>query len=233
MPDFAFLPINTIIKQRLIVLICACLLAACAGAPVNIQHHDLADVRAKITAAGDADAERCAPKAQAQAVAQLYWAAHELEEDFHVYEAGELIVSAGASAEKALKLAKENCAPTPVLTEPPERDIRISLESILFKTDSSELNSTAIDVLNRAINALKKHSDMHIEIAGHTDYRHSETYNMALSRCRATRVYLYLLNHGIEKTRMEQKGYGESQPIASNNSEQGMAKNRRVELHIR
>jgi outer membrane protein OmpA-like peptidoglycan-associated protein len=233
MRTFAFLSKLIAMKRRLPVLACSLSLAACASVPIDIHHHDLANVRAKIAAAKAADAERCAPEAQAQAVALLYWAAHELEEDIHVYEAGDLIANAKARAGKALKLAKENCMPKPVLVDKPEKEIIISLDNSYFDTNKSELTTASIGILDRAVSILKKYSEARIEIAGHADSRNTDAYNMALSKRRAASVHQYLLAHGIEAKRMMQKGYGESQPVASNDSEEGMAKNRRVELRIR
>jgi OOP family OmpA-OmpF porin len=69
-----------------------------------------------------------------------------------------------------------------------------------------------------------------VEIGGYTDSRNSDKYNLELSRKRAESVKAYLVDHGVDANQLEVKGYGESKPIASNETITGMAKNRRVEL---
>jgi outer membrane protein OmpA-like peptidoglycan-associated protein len=73
-------------------------------------------------------------------------------------------------------------------------------------------------------------SEIKVEIEGHTDASGSEAHNLKLSQQRAESVRDYLVSKGVEASRLVAKGYGESQPIADNDSPEGMAKNRRVEL---
>ena len=73
---------------------------------------------------------------------------------------------------------------------------------------------------------------IHIEISGHTDNSGNEANNLRLSGARAKSVADYLIGKGINKERIKIKGYGSSQPIAENKSEEGRAKNRRVEFKI-
>ena len=73
---------------------------------------------------------------------------------------------------------------------------------------------------------------MQIEISGHTDDKGSDTYNQKLSENRAKSVVDYLTEKGIKKERLEFKGYGESQPISSNETEEGQQLNRRIEFKI-
>ena len=72
-----------------------------------------------------------------------------------------------------------------------------------------------------------------VEVAGHTDSRTSDAYNQALSQRRAKVVFDYLVAHGIDASRMTWKGYGESQPIATNDTAEGRAQNRRTELIVK
>ena len=71
-----------------------------------------------------------------------------------------------------------------------------------------------------------------IDVLGHTDSDGSETYNQALSERRAQSVASYLSSHGVSSVRMATRGYGEMQPIASNETPDGKAQNRRVEIKI-
>jgi outer membrane protein OmpA-like peptidoglycan-associated protein len=71
-----------------------------------------------------------------------------------------------------------------------------------------------------------------VEIGGHTDNSGSDEYNRQLSEKRALSVYSYLNKYGIDKKRLLLKGYGPDQPIASNDSEEGRQRNRRIEFRI-
>jgi OOP family OmpA-OmpF porin len=73
---------------------------------------------------------------------------------------------------------------------------------------------------------------MEIEIAGHTDDVGSEAYNQKLSENRAQSVATYIIEHGIDTSRLNAVGYGESRPIAFNSDEEGRQKNRRVEFKV-
>ena len=79
---------------------------------------------------------------------------------------------------------------------------------------------------------MQENPTIRVEISGHTDNRGSDDYNQKLSQDRAEVVVNDLVTHGIDKTRLEFKGYGEAQPIAANNSEPNMQLNRRTELKI-
>ena len=73
---------------------------------------------------------------------------------------------------------------------------------------------------------------LNIEISGHTDNSGSNEYNVTLSEKRALSVVNYLIKNNISKTRLSYKGYGESQPVGSNDTENGRANNRRTEIMI-
>jgi outer membrane protein OmpA-like peptidoglycan-associated protein len=72
--------------------------------------------------------------------------------------------------------------------------------------------------------------DVKVEIAGHTDWTGSDAYNLKLSNARADAVMQYLISKGVKADNLTARGYGETQPIADNNTDEGRAKNRRVEL---
>ncbi len=104
------------------------------------------------------------------------------------------------------------------------------LDNVNFEFDSAKLTAGSTATLDEAVRILKRHSDLKVEIAGHTDSRGSEQYNQGLSERRAQSVADYLIAHGVSNHSITVKGYGESQPIADNGTEEGRAANRRVEL---
>lgn len=105
-------------------------------------------------------------------------------------------------------------------------------EQVLFGFDQAQLNTSAEDNLDKLVNVLQKYPETNIQVIGHTDSRGSEDYNQKLSEQRANRVVEYLKNHGIASSRLSAKGMGEMDPIASNETDEGRAKNRRVEFVI-
>lgn len=101
-----------------------------------------------------------------------------------------------------------------------------------FNLNSYELQAETKSNLNDLAKTLKKYDDTDILIEGHTDSSGEDAYNMTLSDNRADAVKDYLKTKDIKSGRIETKGYGESQPLESNDSEAGRAKNRRVEVAI-
>lgn len=105
-------------------------------------------------------------------------------------------------------------------------------DKVLFGYDQSDLSTTAQASLNKLANVLNKYPDTNIEILGHTDDKGSDEYNQGLSQRRASAASAYLKSNGISATRVIIKGMGESDPKASNETEEGRAANRRVEFVI-
>ncbi len=108
----------------------------------------------------------------------------------------------------------------------------ISLTGILFHTDSAELKSESIAVLNATADTLNANPGVAVEIAGHTDSQGDAAYNQGLSERRAKSVRDYLISRGVSSSRLSSAGYGESQPVADNATADGRAQNRRVELRV-
>ena len=108
----------------------------------------------------------------------------------------------------------------------------ISLTGILFRTESAELRSESIAVLNATADTLNANPGVAVEIAGHTDSDGDADYNQDLSDRRANAVRDYLISRGVSGSRLSAAGYGESQPVASNATAEGKAQNRRVELRV-
>ncbi|AZA53738.1 OmpA family protein [Chryseobacterium sp. G0201] len=112
--------------------------------------------------------------------------------------------------------------------------IKITMnESIVtFAFDSSNLTSVAQTNLDKLAKVLVDNPDTNINVYGHTDSKGADDYNMKLSQRRADAVKAYLAGKGIASSRMFAKGEGESMPVATNDTDEGRAKNRRVEFAI-
>lgn len=109
---------------------------------------------------------------------------------------------------------------------------KVVMNNILFETGKSVLTSSSYAELNRLFNILLDNPLMKIEISGHTDKTGSEAINFKLSEERAKAVVEYLVQMGINRSRMEFRGFGSLQPIDDNATPQGRANNRRVEFKI-
>ena len=103
---------------------------------------------------------------------------------------------------------------------------------ITFNTGSAQIKSSFSRTLSSVGIVLRKFNQTTVLVNGHTDSDGSAFYNMGLSRDRANSVSNALATQGVHPSRLVARGYGESQPIASNNSAAGKARNRRVEIHI-
>lgn len=110
-------------------------------------------------------------------------------------------------------------------------EVKKGLEKVVyFDTDKSIVIEKYKADLDELADFLKANPDISISVAGHTDSRESEGYNLALSERRANFVYNYLVKKGIKKSRIEKSFYGETRPVATNETPEGMALNRRVEI---
>jgi len=134
----------------------------------------------------------------------------------------------------AVAIALSACATKTRHTQAESEKPAYTVMSVVhFATSSAALDRTAKIILDKAADRLKKDAALQLEVVGHADSRNTDTFNMALSKRRADSVNRYLVKHGISVDRLTVKAFGESQPIAGNNSSAGMAKNRRVELRTR
>jgi lipid-binding SYLF domain-containing protein len=106
----------------------------------------------------------------------------------------------------------------------------VTLTNVHFATGKADISPDSEAALNDAVNALKEHSDWNIRVEGFTDNVGSREANRKLSSDRADAVMNWLADHGIDRSRLSSKGYGEARPVASNSTEEGRAKNRRVQL---
>jgi OOP family OmpA-OmpF porin len=104
------------------------------------------------------------------------------------------------------------------------------LEGANFATGSAELLSAADAKLGEVVTAAKQNPEMKFEVSGHTDNRGDKAANQKLSEERAAAVKTWLVKHGVAANRISTSGYGETQPIADNQTESGRSANRRVEV---
>lgn len=103
---------------------------------------------------------------------------------------------------------------------------------VLFDFDSYALRAESKDAIGQLTEVLNKYDSTDVVIEGHTDSVGSDAYNLKLSKQRAEAVEAYALSLGIDPGRLGSKGYGEVQPIASNETEEGRQQNRRVQFVI-
>ena len=106
----------------------------------------------------------------------------------------------------------------------------LTLEGVNFDFDKSFIRQDDVTNLDQDVATLKEWGDVKVEVAGHTDSIGTDNYNMGLSLRRANAVRDYLISKGIAAENLTAKGYGESQPVADNQTAEGRFKNRRVEL---
>jgi len=107
---------------------------------------------------------------------------------------------------------------------------RIKISNIEFEYNKADLRGNAFKILDRVIEILEKYPNYSVRIEGHTDNIGSLEYNLELSKRRAESVYKYLVENGIDANRLTTIGLAFKYPVASNDTEEGRAKNRRVEF---
>lgn len=113
-----------------------------------------------------------------------------------------------------------------------ERGITLTFSNVLFRFDSAELTEAAQPPLDRLAAFLRQYPDQRVSIEGHTDSLGPEEYNRELAQRRAQSVADAMSARGIDAARMTIISYGESQPVASNETQAGRRQNRRVEFVI-
>ena len=113
-----------------------------------------------------------------------------------------------------------------------DRGLVLTLGDVLFETDRADLRAGSVADLDQLARFLAKYPDRTVTIEGHTDSVGGEDYNVGLSHRRAESVRSYLLRQGIDTTRIQTQGMGESVPVASNDTAGGRQQNRRVEIIV-
>ncbi len=125
----------------------------------------------------------------------------------------------------------------PLPPPPPEAVVEkkkiIITKKIHFEFDKAVIRPISFRILNAVVDIMKENPDIRkVRVEGHCDYKGSDAYNMKLSQRRTNAVRDYLISHGISGDRLVAVGYGESRPIATNETAEGRARNRRVEFTI-
>jgi OOP family OmpA-OmpF porin len=160
-----------------------------------------------------------------------------------------LTYSFGGHAAPAPAARQENPPPAPPPapareTPTPPPSVAIDLRGVEFKFDHPKPGeklipslkaptADSVAILDQAVDTLKRYPNIRVEVAGHTDSIGSDAYNQKLSERRAKGVYDYLVEHGIDRSRLDgPKGYGKSQPIDTNATAAGRQRNRRVEFKV-
>jgi len=107
-----------------------------------------------------------------------------------------------------------------------------AIPAIQFRVDSSVLLRTSKPVLDKAARALNRYPELGVEIQGHASSEGNDEYNLRLSQERTEVVREYLISRGVDPDRLRARGYGETQPVATNETEEGRKQNRRVEFKL-
>lgn len=126
---------------------------------------------------------------------------------------------------------KHGCPPERKKIIVDENEIQL-LEPIQFGFDSANILPVSFPILDEVVDLMQERPSIKLGIYGHTDNEGAAWYNKNLSGKRAAAVVQYISSKGISRARMESAGFGEEKPVADNNSEEGRAKNRRVEFKI-
>ncbi|MGB8190807.1 MAG: OmpA family protein, partial [Chitinophagaceae bacterium] len=151
------------------------------------------------------------------------------------YVAGVLHFNSPADVEEEMLTNPALClSPIPV----PPVETPIVIDNVFYDFNKSNLRDESFPSLDKVIEMLNNNPSMVIEISAHTDNIGTEKYNQKLSEARAKSVVAYLVSKGIDKSRLQAKGYGSTQPIAANKNDdgsdnpEGRQKNRRTEFKI-
>ncbi len=131
---------------------------------------------------------------------------------------------------------KKNTVGKPILLEVPLQKIavgiKVVLKNIFFDTNKFDLKPESKTELEKMIDFLTENPKVSIELSGYTDNVGDDAYNLDLSKNRAKAVFNYLVNNKISPNRLSFKGYGKTNPMSTNSTEEGRANNRRTEFLI-
>lgn len=139
----------------------------------------------------------------------------------------------GAYMDKQEKELREKTAGTDVEVIRQGDELLLNMPSgITFDTDSYSIKPEFRNTLDNIASTLGSYNQTYVDVYGHTDSTGADAYNMTLSRNRAESVAGYLATHGVARARIGTQGFGETQPVASNDTDAGRAQNRRVEIKL-
>ena len=124
----------------------------------------------------------------------------------------------------------EGCPDIPIKAR---NALDFACKNIYFSTDKAEITAESNDYLDNLANWMIENPEYNVDMQGHTDNRYTAEYNLDLSKNRVNNVRQYLIDKGVESTRIKAQWYGETRPVASGNNEKAWRKNRRVEMQWR
>jgi len=179
----------------------------------------------------DAQASRAQAEAsRAQAVAK----ATEAERARQDAEAARKLAEQRLAAADAAKAsnAKLKAQLAELQAQQTERGMVLTLGDVLFDSGRAELKSGAMRTIDQLVTFLKDNPERTVNVEGYTDSIGSDNFNLGLSQRRADAVRMALTSRGVEGTRIAARGYGESSPVASNDTAEGRQRNRRIEIVI-
>lgn len=133
-------------------------------------------------------------------------------------------------AEKHLKESMDALAKMATIKQDTRGTVITLSGSVLFASNKSELLPAAMAALDNVVTAIKSDPSRNVTVAGYTDSQGARAYNMELSQKRADSVRNYFVSHGIDPATVKAEGHGPDNPIADNNTAEGRANNRRVEI---
>ena len=146
---------------------------------------------------------------------------------------GAIGAGVGAYMDHQEKILRDQLVNTGVQVQRDGDNIRLIMpNNITFGTDRFDLKPSFQEVLDSVVLVLNKYPDTNLAVIGHTDSTGAASYNMDLSQKRANSVASYLISQQVDSARLSSNGAGETQPVASNDTNEGRALNRRVELSI-
>jgi OOP family OmpA-OmpF porin len=134
---------------------------------------------------------------------------------------------------------RDACPNTPVGVQvdnvgcPVPDEVLLTVERLNFTFDSAELDAASRSALDDAVDVIKSHSKVKLDVIGYTDTSGPESYNQGLSERRAQAALDYLVSRGVDADQLNATGRGEADPVASNDTRDGRSRNRRVELVVR
>lgn len=138
----------------------------------------------------------------------------------------------GYQKDKQIRELRESTAGSGIDVTESGDGILLNLPDVTFAVDSTEISPAFQSALTRVAQSMVQYPDSLVDVYGHTDSTGSDQYNLDLSQRRADAVSRYLISRGVSSARLQAKGMGESYPVADNNTADGRAKNRRVEVKI-
>ena len=132
------------------------------------------------------------------------------------------------------KLSGQTAGTGTQIVDQPDGSLKLNIPSqVTFDTDSATIKSSFRGVLDGVAHTISQEPGINARVVGHTDSTGNPDHNMTLSQRRAQSVSAYLGDRGVARARLSAEGRGETQPVASNATEEGRSQNRRVEIYLK